>query len=148
METVMDSLDSYIQEVARRHNIVLRKEEPILMLYTFLEKFLDDLKHEQSVILENFSSVLELEATKWDRETKERAGRLIVQTLEKARNLANEQFDERARNFCESLEKILEKSLIPKFEALESLEKKTWRTAVANMVAASLLAMTGLLIWL
>lgn len=33
MGAAMDTLDSYIQELARRHNIVLRKEEPILMLY-------------------------------------------------------------------------------------------------------------------
>lgn len=140
----MDSLDVYIQEVVRRHKIVLRKDDPILMLHTFLEKFLDDLKQEQAVILENFSSALELEATKWDRESKERAGRIIAQALENGRNLAGEQYDERGRLFCESIEKIL----APKLEALEATGKKSWRVAVANLIAASLLALTGLLIWL
>ncbi len=140
----MDSLDSYIQEVVRRHKIALRKDDPILMLHTFLEKFLDDLKQEQVVVLENFSSTLEFEATKWDRESKERAGRLMAQALEKARNLAGEQFDERARLFCESLEK----TLASKLEVLEAAEKKSWHIAVANMITAGLLAITGLLIWL
>ncbi|MGE9986270.1 hypothetical protein [Desulfovibrio sp. SGI.169] len=113
-------------------------------MYTFLEKFLDDLKLEQNAVLENFSSALELEAAKWDKESKERAGRIIVQALDKARNLSGEQFDERTRLFCESIEKTLEKNLTP----LKSFEKNTWRIAVANMIAASFLAMTGLLIWL
>ncbi|MBS6830806.1 MAG: hypothetical protein KH208_13275 [Desulfovibrio sp.] len=140
----MDSLDAYIQEVVRRHRIVLRKDDPILMLHTFLEKFLDDMKQDQTVVLENFSSALELEATKWDRESKEKASRIIAQALEKSRNLAGEQYDERSRLFCESIEK----TLAPKLEALEVTGKKSWRIAVANMIAAGLLAMTGLLIWL
>lgn len=140
----MDSLDAYIQEVVRRHRIVLRKDDPILMLHTFLEKFLDDMKQDQTVVLENFSSALELEATKWDRESKEKASRIIAQALEKSRNLAGEQYDERSRLFCESIGK----TLAPKLEALEVTGKKSWRIAVANMIAAGLLAMTGLLIWL
>ena len=144
MEAAMDSLDAYIQEVVRRHRIVLRKDDPILMLHTFLEKFLDDMKQDQTVVLENFSSALELEATKWDRESKEKASRIIAQALEKSRNLAGEQYDERSRLFCESIGK----TLAPKLEALEVTGKKSWRIAVANMIAAGLLAMTGLLIWL
>lgn len=144
MGAAMDSLDAYIQEVVRKHKIVLRKEEPILMLHTFLEKFLEDLSQEQVLILGKFSSELEIEATKWDRESKERAGRVIAQALEKARNLAGEQYEEQNRRFCEAIEK----TLASKLALLESAEKRTWHTAVANMIAASLLAMTGLLVWL
>ena len=140
----MDSLDAYIQEIARKHNIVLRKDDPILMLHTFLEKFLEELRQEQLTILENFASTLEVEASKNTHESWERANRITSRALEQAHRLADAQYEARTRLFCESIEK----ALAPRLAALEAAGRHSWHMALANVVAAALLVITGFLLCL
>lgn len=140
----MRDVDAYIQAVAEQNRTILAKNDPVLVLHTILRKFSDDLREDQLARLEEFSSTLELEMSKWDRESKERTGRIIAQAVERARGLADEQYQEKRQNFVQDINA----ALAGKLEAVTKAETMNWRMAVANMIAAILLALSVLLLWL
>lgn len=140
----MQDVNAYIQAVAEQNRTILPKNDPVLVLHTILKKFSDDLREDQLARLEEFSSTLELEMSKWDRESKERTGRIIAQAVEKACGLAEEQYQEKRQNFVQDINAALS----GKLKAVTRAETMNWRVAVANMLAASLLALAVLLMWL
>lgn len=140
----MQDVNAYIQAVAEQNRTILPKNDPVLVLHTILKKFSDDLREDQLARLEEFSSTLELEMSKWDRESKERTGRIIAQAVEKACGLAEEQYQEKRQNFVQDINAALS----GKLKAVTRAETMNWRVAVANMLAASLLALSVLLLWL
>ena len=140
----MRDVDAYIQAVAEQNRTILAKNDPVLVLHTILRKFSDDLREDQLARLEEFSSTLELEMSKWDRESKERTGRIIAQVVERARGLADEQYQEKRQNFVQEINA----ALAGKLEAVTKAETMNWRMAVANMITACLLSLAVLLLWL
>ena len=140
----MRDVDAYIQAVAEQNRTILAKNDPVLVLHTILRKFSDDLREDQLARLEEFSSTLELEMSKWDRESKERTGRIIAQAVEQARGLADEQYQEKRQNFVQEINA----ALAGKLEAVTKAETMNWRMAVANMITACLLSLAVLLLWL
>ena len=140
----MQDVNAYIQAVAEQNRTILPKNDPVLVLHTILKKFSDDLREDQLARLEEFSSTLELEMSKWDRESKERTGRIIAQAVEKACGLAEEQYQEKRQNFVQDINAALS----GKLKAVTRAETMNWRVAVANMLAACLLSLAVLLMWL
>lgn len=140
----MQDVNAYIQAVAEQNRTILPKNDPVLVLHTILKKFSDDLREDQLARLEEFSSTLELEMSKWDRESKERTGRIIAQAVEKACGLAEEQYQEKRQNFVQDINAALS----GKLKAVTRAETMNWRVAVANMLAACLLSLAALLLWL
>ena len=140
----MQDVNAYIQAVAEQNRTILPKNDPVLVLHTILKKFSDDLREDQLARLEEFSSTLELEMSKWDRESKERTGRIIARAVEKACGLAEEQYQEKRQNFVQDINAALS----GKLKAVTRAETMNWRVAVANMLAACLLSLAVLLMWL
>ncbi len=57
----MDDVDRLIQVIAKRHGVLLSREDPILMLHTYMEHFQETLADFQDEERAKLVSALELE---------------------------------------------------------------------------------------
>lgn len=140
----MQSQEGYAQEIARKHGVLLPKDDPLWMLHTYLETFLNDLCSQQEKILQAFVATLEGEHTKWNGETKARAERILSAALEAARKTSEQQIQTETRKMLEAMSVAMK----PQLEKLENQSRVGYYLAVAHMIGAGLLAVAGLFFFL
>lgn len=140
----MQDINTYVQVIAQKHGIVLKRDEPLLMFHTFLETFLNDLRSQQEEILQALVATLEGEHTKWNVETKARAERILSAALEAARKTSEQQIQTETRKMLEAMSVAMK----PQLEKLEYQSRVGYYLAVAHMIGAGLLAVAGLFFFL
>lgn len=142
----MDSLNAYLQKISEQNRIRLGDDDPVLILHTFFEKFLDDLRDDFKSFSEELASRNAAELKTWENASKERATRVITLALENAQRLARKQYDEQAQNFFEAVTKALDAALLSRIERLESENRRSWHLAIANMIAGGFLCL-AIVLW-
>lgn len=139
----MDDVEVIIQAIAKKHGVVLGKDDPVLMLHTFMECFLGTLSRHQEAERARLVSVMEMEQQKWSVESKTRAERILSASLEEARKTG--------ATVCEqagaALMTRISNALAEKLDVLEQKQITVYRLAVANVLGAGLLAVAALLLW-
>lgn len=140
----MDDMNTLIQAVAKRHGVILGKDDPVLMLQTFLEYAQKNLAECQEEERNKLVGVLELEQLKWSEESRARSERIINASLDHARQQATE--------VCEcaaaALMRRIEETLSAKIAQVEQKQLVVYRLAMLNAVGAGLVATGGLFVWL
>lgn len=131
----MEDLSTYIQEIARRHKVVLDPNDPILMLHTFFNLFQKDMSEGQKQLLYEFQAVLEEEHAKWDEETKARATRVLTASLEAGKNAMNESLNTGTAEMVTNVKK----GITPLFDAFGEQTDKLRFFAMVNVVSSALL---------
>lgn len=144
----MDSLNAYLQKVSAQNKIMLGDDDPIVVLYTFLEKFLDDLRADFESFSEELASKNSTELEAWEKASKERATRVVTLALENAQRLAREQYDEQTQRFLDTVTKALDTALLSRIERVEAENRRSWHLAIANMIAGGFLCLAVVLWYL
>lgn len=139
----MDDMNLVIQTIAKRHGVVLNKEDPILMLHTYMECFQESLNKQQEEERHKLVSAMELEQQKWTAESKARAERILSASLEEAHKTATAVCEQAGA----ALMTRITNAMAEKLDVLERKEVTLYRLAMANMLGAGLLVVAALLIW-
>lgn len=140
----MQSQEVYAQEIAKKHGMLLSKDDPLWMLHTYLETFLHDLRSQQEEVLKVFVATLEGEHTKWNVENKARAERILSAALEAAYKASGQQIQAETSKMLEAMSVAMQ----PQLEKLENQSRVGYYLAVAHIIGAGLLAVAGLFFFL
>lgn len=142
----MEPTDAILQELFRKHKIALDSSDPVLMLHTLLQRFLEQLLEQQASQAEEFAAKLDNELQAWDARLRERALHVIDTALDKARQQAGAQYEEKCARFGETMTRALDNALVTRIERLEKDAQWAWRMAVANMIAGGFLGL-AIVLW-
>lgn len=140
----MQSQETYAHEIAKKHGLMLPKDDPLLMLHSFLKIVLNDLRSQQEEILQAFVATLEGEHTKWNAETKARAERILSAALEAAHKASKQQIETETSKMLEAMRV----AMMPQLKKLEHQSKVGYYLAAAHMIGAGLLAVAALFLFL
>lgn len=140
----MDDIDALIQAVAKRHRVILSKDDPILMLHTYLDFFQEKLAERQEEERLKLVAALELEQFKWSEESRARAERIVNASLNGARKNAAEVCEQAVTGFIRRVEQVVD----GKIGVVEQKQIAVYRLAILNLVGAGLVAVGGLFVWL
>ncbi len=140
----MQTIDAYMQEIAKKHGLILQKDDPVMVMHTFMELFLHDLNQAQIEASQLFVSTLEMEHTKWDIETKARAERILSAAIITGTKI----MDQKMENGATKIMNEINSAVNPILQELEQKQVKLYHISIANMISACLLAMAGLFVFL
>lgn len=139
----MDDLNKVIQLIAEKHGIVLKKDDPILMLHTYFtvfEKSLEQLylSHQQLLL-----SYQEENYKKWSDESKKMADSILDSSLKKSSEQATANF----AHISDALLKKLDHAITMKIAEVENKQVGLLRLVLANMFTTGFLAITACFIY-
>lgn len=137
-------VQTIIQAIAKKHGVVLGKDDPVLMLHTFMECFLGTLATFQEEERARLVSALEMEQQKWSVESKARAERILTAALQGAQKTATELCEQSAATLVSKFDA----AMTVKLDELAQKQVAVYRLAVVNLACAGLLAVAGLFLWL
>lgn len=117
-----DVMDAVIREIAAKHNVLLGRDDPILMLTTIQGVMLQELQDKQSKSLSEFQSEMERLLSSWSMDSRNKAERIINGSLEASKH----SMEQNTQELCDALTKVFDK----KIQHLEKqlLEINTQRT--------------------
>ncbi|SOD41937.1 conjugal transfer protein TraM [Nitrosovibrio sp. Nv4] len=87
MTTDLEGIDEIIKEVAVKHNIMLSRDDPILMLYTINKQLMTTSKQAQEGMLQEFRKELETIAQRWGNEASNQANKTLNSTVASMRDM-------------------------------------------------------------
>lgn len=134
----------YAQEITKKHGIILGKDDPIHMLHTYLECFLENLNERQDEEQHKLVAALELEQRKWSTESKTRAERILSATLKESQDAASAVCQQAGTQIIHEINA----AMTTKLNELHSMQLTVYRLALLNMLGASLFAVAGFFVWL
>ena len=76
-----DKLYETIQDIAIRHEVVLSKDDPILIFHTMNEKLFEENKKAQEDLLRRFKQEMEHISSQWKDDAKEKAEKILNAAL-------------------------------------------------------------------
>lgn len=133
-------LDRIIETVASKHGVILSKDDPILILHTYLELFKESLADMQEEERCKLIQLLEIEQQKWLNESKNRAERILSASLKGAQN----RLQEHHKKVCAETITAWGQTAEEKMKQLEAMQCKMQWLAIANMISAGLLVIAVL----
>src|SRR5688500_13184521 len=83
----LEGIDEIIKEVAVKHNIMLSRDDPILMLYTINKQLMATSKQAQEGMLQDFCKELDTVAQRWGNEGSNQANKTLNSTLASIRDM-------------------------------------------------------------
>ena len=75
------SIDDLIQQIASEHDVLLSKDDSIMILQTMKERLIQDSKAAQNVLLNQFKSEMETISDQWSAEAKNHSDRILDSTI-------------------------------------------------------------------
>jgi transcription termination factor NusB len=80
-----DSLDEIIKEVAAKHEFVLSRDDPVLLVYTIQQRLLADSADGQQLLFDQFREELEQTLNEWEKEATSKLDQALDQTITAAK---------------------------------------------------------------
>lgn len=74
--------ENMLIEIAKKHGVVLGKNDPILIVYTLNMRMIEDQTQAQSQLFDEFRSQLEEATDSWHKEANSRAEKILSASLE------------------------------------------------------------------
>lgn len=106
-----DKFDEAIQDIARRHGVLLSKDDPILILHTMNERLIAENQREQAFMLAQFREEMENIAFKWRDEAKEKADKILNVALAGSKEVFAKRLQEATNESIYDIKKVLYSSL-------------------------------------
>lgn len=129
-----DPLEEIIREIATRHGIAVSRDDPILILQTINNRLMLNSAKAQAVLLDRYKENLEMQASRWANDAKERSERVLIASLqagkEAYRDLVNEGLNASAARVRTEVEEIM--------GGVACAVRSVRQTAVFNLIAACL----------
>lgn len=140
----MEDINKYIQEIAIRNGVLLQKNDPVLLLHTFLDIFLRDFAEYQKKSVQETASRMEAEFATWETAVTAKANRVLTASIQTAQAGAAAQFDAGAKSLLEAMNKAIDSHK----NYMAEIQMRTYRFAVANVFCSALLAIASIFIFL
>lgn len=140
----MGTIDEYLQEIAKKHGVILQKNEPILFLYSFLAHFQKDLDKYQQQNQQILVSQLEELLSRWDDTVTQKANRVMNNSFNVAKKNSEEQYQVKTNEFTS----ILQKLCLEQQESVHKQLRTVFCFAVVNMICAGVLGIAAMFIFL
>lgn len=100
-------LDHLIKEIAVKHNIVLGKDDPILMLHTLNQQLVEDSKKAHQELLMTFKGELELCSAKWKENAHEKAEKIVNGALVSSKEIISGLVQRSSEQAIHSIQEIM-----------------------------------------
>lgn len=106
-----NTFDELIKEVALKHNVVLDRNDPIMILQTVNDRLMKESAVQQKEILQNFKEELEQRAHQWDLSAKEKVEKILTAALRESTKLLSETTQKYAEEVQKTLNKEIQKTI-------------------------------------
>jgi hypothetical protein len=81
-----DPIDELLKEIAAKHGIAVGRDDPIMILQTINARLLEDSATAQQAMLDSYKEELEALSSRWSRDAKGKAERVLNAALEASGN--------------------------------------------------------------
>ncbi len=81
MSKESESIDDLIQQIASEHDVLLSKDDSIMVLQSMKERLIKDSKDAQNILLNQFKSEMEAISDQWSAEAKNHSDRILDSTI-------------------------------------------------------------------
>ncbi len=136
----MAELKTVIEEIARKHGIMVGRDDPVLIVHTMLEICGNELAevmreiHRQGFV--QYAQEMESEYTKWSSESHKRAEQVLSVAMLEAQKIT----DEHVKTIKASLTAQVGDAIDAKMVGIRQVQCNQRWFAIANMITAGLLA--------
>lgn len=134
-----ESMNEAIKEIAVKHGVSVSKEDPILMLHTMNERLLEESKKQQQALLEQFKEEIELIATAWQSDAKQKAESTLNHALTSSKNL----MDKASRDTAKESLKAIKETITDAMNECARLNNQAQRTSRFSLIACSCIVMAS-----
>ena len=139
-----DQLEEIIREIATRHGIAVSRDEPILVLQTINNRLLLDRAKAQQIMLDHYKEELEALASRWGKDAREKAERILNASLDASKEVMNDMLKEAAKASAVKVGLELDGALAKVAAPVSDAR----RLAMLNVVAACLtMAAAAIVMW-
>ncbi len=136
----MAELKTVIEEIARKHGIMVGRDDPVLIVHTMLEICGNELAevmreiHRQGFV--QYAQEMESEYAKWSSESHKRAEQVLSVAMLEAQKIT----DEHVKTIKASLTTQVGDAIDAKMVEMKQVQDNQRWFAIANMITAGLLA--------
>ena len=139
MSKESESIDDLIQQIASEHDVLLSKDDSIMILQSMKERLIKDSKDAQNILLNQFKSEMEAISDQWSAEAKNHSDRILDSTIASSNT-------EIARVMKEQSTAIIEKwtdELNTGFSQVHKTIQSSRQTAILNIIASFITLITA-----
>lgn len=129
-----DSVDELIKEIAEKHKIVVGRDDPILILKTINARLMQDTAKAQQEMIEKFKSEMEEITLRWEKDSREKAERILNAALNASKESMNNILKENASIINASIRKEIESALSEIWKPVKEAQK----ISMFNIAAATI----------
>lgn len=126
-----EKLDALIKRIASEHNIVLTKDDPVLMMHTLNEVLLEQNKKAHTELLHKYEAILQESFNQWQTVASKKANALISAQQSNFSKSNDQPIDQ-------SMQLISEKIRIAINHEIHDLTRISRQAAIMNLLAAIL----------
>ncbi|MFI3271764.1 MAG: hypothetical protein R3Y11_06645 [Pseudomonadota bacterium] len=136
----MAELKTVIEEIARKHGVILGRDDPVLIVHTMLEMYGKELAEVMHEIhrqgFAQYAQEMESEYAKWSSESHKRAEQILSVAMLEAQKIT----DAHVKTIKASLTAQVGDAIDAKMVGIRQLQSSQRWFAIANMITAGLLA--------
>lgn len=136
----MAEIKTVIEEIARKHGLILGRDDPVLIVHTMLEMCGNELAEVMREIhrqgFAQYAQEMESEYAKWSSESHKRAEQVLSVAMLEAQKIT----DEHVKTIKASLTAQVGDAIEAKMVEVKQVQDSQRWFAIANMITAGLLA--------
>lgn len=137
-----EPIDTLIKEIAVKHGVALGRDDPVLILHTMNETLLRESADKQEALFKGLKEELELQAKRWNEETKARAERVLNAALSATKDAMVGVVDSMGKASMEAVQG--EEGRLA--DIMDGSSREARRTAFINIAASCLSMLSGMLV--
>jgi len=128
-----EQIDEIIREIAEKHQIVVSRDDPILVLQTINNRLLQNGQKTQQALLEQLKEELEAIAMRWREEAKEKAERILNVSL----MASKESMEKLMLSGAKEIRKVIQADIEKSLKRMNASLFEARNIALLNVIAAS-----------
>lgn len=136
-----ETIDQLIERIAIEHHVTLAKEDPILILHTMNKMIVEANKLNQTELLNDLSSKLEIYLLKLSEKSKAQVEMGANAAIRASKNVSVSIIEESTRTIADKIKSTVEDSIKDNLKQFKSLSRSNRNTAYINLIASFLLLM-------
>lgn len=127
-----EKMNHLIQNIARKHGVLLGEDDPILMLQTVNERLIEDSKKAHEEMLLNFKGEIEAISAQWRDDAKEKAEKILNAALSSSKEVMAKLIQQSTEQAVVAIQTIMNHTLTE----LKNIERRTRSYSRMALIAA------------
>mgnify|MGYP000689935640 CR=1 FL=1 len=127
-----ESIDDLIQQIASEHDVLLSKDDSIMILQTMKERLIQDSKAAQNVLLNQFKSQMEVISNGWSIEAKNHSDRILNSAVSSSKAEVARVMEDQSRVIIAQWKEELSTG----FSEVIKTTQSSRQTAILNIIAS------------